>query len=298
MNVAVESEFELHYSAAASKHPSVSVIVSTFNRCGALLTRSINSILNQTFTDFELILIDDSSTDGTREYCTTLGDPRVHFYHFKKNSGIPAKRYNFGISVCRGKYVTFMFDDDELELRALEDLYQGIEKSHKNCGMVYGLTTQYQGSELVESLGGKWKWRKIQTGNFIGNNSVIVKRSVFSLVGGYDEDPVFFRICDWDLWWRIGRKFRVETVQSKIGIVYGGLPGSIGSTKVLDWDACKKRQESSRVLPLMLDQREPLRCKIQATLFDIFGLRWSYRFRRTLLFRFLKKGKAFVKGKR
>lgn len=275
-----EHEFDVYRSEIAAKNPEISVILSTYNRCRqegeceSLLKRALDSILNQTFTNFELILIDDCSSDGTKDFCQeiALKDPRVHFFYFHQNSGLPAKRYNFGISVSRGKYLTFMFDDDQWELNALNDLYQGIEKRHKHCGMVYGLATQYRGSdrENVEILGEKWEWNKIHSHNFIANNTVIVKRHVIDLVGGYDEDPIFLRVCDWDLWWRIGRKFKVGRIESKIANVYSALPDSIGVTKVLNWEACKNRQKGHRLLPLKIITKEPLYCKIHSTLFDIY----------------------------
>jgi glycosyltransferase involved in cell wall biosynthesis len=274
-----ENEFDLHCSLIAIENPAISVIVSTYNRsrkegnCESLLQRAIDSILSQSFTNFELILIDDHSTDGTKDYCQKIAskDPRVKFFHFKKNSGIPAKRYNFGISVSRGKYISFMFDDDQWEPSALEDLFQSIETKHKACSMVYGLATLYRGSERKNSelLGGRWGWSKIDSYNFISNNAVIVKKSAIDLVGGYDEDPVFLRICDWDLWWRIGRKLKIGRLKKKVAIVYSSLSDSIGLTKTLDWKACRKRQKSERLLPLKTNQKEPLRCKIRSILFSI-----------------------------
>jgi glycosyltransferase involved in cell wall biosynthesis len=262
------------------QNPEVSVILSTYNRsrregdCPSLLQRAVESILEQKFIHFELILIDDCSTDGTKDYCEGLKDSRVRFFRFRENSGLPAKRYNFGISVSRGKYISFMFDDDQWELNALEDLYEGIKTSHERCGMVYGLATLYRGCDRKnpEILGGRWGWGKIDSTNFISNNAVIVKRSVFDQVGGYDEDLVFARTCDWDLWWRIGRKFKIARIKRKVAIVYSHLPDSIGLTKAFDWQACRKRQKSARSLPLMENQKELFRSRFRSALFDVYVL--------------------------
>ena len=280
LSVHHEDEYELYYCANPSETPEVSVIISTYNRfrkegeCESLIKRALNSILNQTFKNFEIILIDDCSSDETKNYCIEAAteDPRIRFYHFKKNSGVPAKRYNYGISVSRGKYISFMFDDDQWELHCLERLYQAIEQQHSHCAMVYGLATLYSGAvrENFETLGDPWSWNKIHSHNFISNNSVIIKRDVFGLVGGYDEHPIFYRVCDWDLWWRIGRKFSVARVEERVAIVYSNLPDSIGLNRILDWESCKKRQRSARPLPLQTNQKEPLRCKIHALLFDTY----------------------------
>lgn len=256
--------------------PEISVILSTYNRsrtekeCQSLLQRAVDSILNQTFTRFELILIDDASTDDSAEYCKkwAASDPRVRFFAFEKNSGIPAKRYNFGMEMSRGRYICFMFDDDQWELNALDDLYRAISHLPDNYGMVYGLATLYFGDdrENFQILGGKWGWNKIDSTNFIANNAVIIKRSVIDLVGGYDEDPLFLRICDWDLWWRIGRRFRVGRLKKKVAIVYSCLHDSIGTTKTLNWKACKRKQSSQRRLPLQKMQK----FQIRPLLFDLY----------------------------
>lgn len=260
--------------------PEISVILSTYNRlrsendCPSLLQRAVASILNQTFTRFELILIDDASSDGSAEFCKQVAatDRRVRFYPFHQNSGIPAKRYNFGIGVSRGKYLSFMFDDDQWEQNALSDLHSAIKHLPESYGMVYGLTTLYAGSERKKfrTLGGKWGWNKIDSSNFIANNSVIVKRSVIDLVGGYDESPTFCRNCDWDLWWRIGRKFRIGRVKKRVAIVYSGLPDSIEKNKTLNWEACRKKQKSARQLPLQKTEGESLRSQAQTLLFDFY----------------------------
>ncbi len=275
-----DDEFVYYTFSKEQEVPPISVVVSTYNRfrqegsSEVLVKRAVESILNQTFMKFELVLIDDYSTDSTKDFCLEIAkkDPRVRFFHFKKNSGLPAKRYNFGISQSRGKYIAFMFDDDVWEPNALEDLYVAIEKSRPSCGMVYGLAQMFWGKECkkVEVLGGKWKWANISSFNFIANNSVLIKRKAIDFVGGYDEDPIFARNCDWDLWWRIGRKFQVIRIPCKVAIVYGGLPESIGLTKVLDMDHCRKRQQSKRILPLQIKQEEPLRCVFHALAFDFW----------------------------
>ncbi len=273
-------EFHYYASTKTCDDPEISVILSTYNRsrsendCRSLLKRAVDSILKQIFTRFELILIDDASTDNSAEYCKQLvaSDPRVRFYHFQVNSGIPAKRYNFGMGVSRGKYISFMFDDDQLELNALNDLYSAIEKLPENYGMVYGLATLYIGNERenFRTLGKRWGWNRIDSTNFIANNSVIVKRKAIDLVGGYDEEPIFLRTCDWDLWWRIGRKFRVGRIKTKVAIVYSNLQDSLEATKTVNLLACRKRQKTARQIPLKKTDIEPFQSQIQSFLFDFY----------------------------
>ena len=102
--------------------PKVSMIMSAFRRnhgdknCPNMLRRSLDSILGQSFRDFELVLIDDGSTDGTEQVCREYEklDSRIRLYRFEKNSGLPAKRYNDGMRLAQADYFMYMFDDDTL----------------------------------------------------------------------------------------------------------------------------------------------------------------------------------------
>ncbi len=87
----------------------VSVIIPTFNRAYCI-EKSINSVLNQTYRDFELIIIDDGSTDNTREIIENIDDIRIRYF-YQKNSGANNAR-NYGIDVCEGEYIAFHDSDD------------------------------------------------------------------------------------------------------------------------------------------------------------------------------------------
>src|SRR5690606_25041004 len=89
--------------------PFFSIILPTYNR-GPLLSKSISSVLSQKFTDFELIVVDDGSTDNTREVVQSFSDPRIHYY-YKENEERNFAR-NFGISMAKGKYVCFLRSEE------------------------------------------------------------------------------------------------------------------------------------------------------------------------------------------
>ena len=91
-------------------NPKISVLMPVYN-CRPFIEESVNSILNQTFKDFEFIIIDDCSTDGTYEYLQTLTDPRISIFRNKKNSGI-AVSLNLGLEMAKGIYIARMDGDD------------------------------------------------------------------------------------------------------------------------------------------------------------------------------------------
>lgn len=248
----------------------ISVIMSTYCRnrsegsCLNLLKRAIDSILVQTFTDFELILIDDGSNDGTVDVCREYADKdkRIKFYRFDDNSGTPAVRYNDGIEMSSGEYITFMFDDDKWYPDALKHLYDGIKDESDNVGMVYGLVNYMNvktGTPLALNFGEVWSWELIDQRNFLCNNAVITKRDVINDVGGYDEDPIMKRLCDWDLWWRIGKKYSVKRITKLIGEVYAFHKDSIGVTIEMDFPAIKALQtKAGRIVRLQNELKKKL----------------------------------------
>lgn len=89
----------------------ISVVMSVFNTPVSYLKEAVDSILNQTFKDFEFIIIDDGSTGSCREYLDSLGDPRILVIHNEKNLGI-TKSLNIGLRTAKGKYIARMDDDD------------------------------------------------------------------------------------------------------------------------------------------------------------------------------------------
>jgi glycosyltransferase involved in cell wall biosynthesis len=100
------------------REPLFSVVIATYNRAH-LLARAIISVLNQTYHNFELIIIDDGSTDNTEEVRQSYTDGRIIYHRLQQNGGALAAR-NKGIDLAKGDYLTFLDDDDELLPEALE----------------------------------------------------------------------------------------------------------------------------------------------------------------------------------
>ena len=98
--------------------PIVSVIVTTFNRC-EMLGETIASIINQSFQDFELIIVDNMSQDGTEQFIKNIKDARIRYFR-NPNFGIIASNRNYGIAKSRGFYIAFCDDDDLWKKNKLE----------------------------------------------------------------------------------------------------------------------------------------------------------------------------------
>lgn len=249
--------------------PEISVILSTYNRnhpshgCQSLFKRAVDSILNQTFFDFELILINDASNDGTHDLCLQYEaqDGRVRYICHEKNTQLPARCYNEGMGLSKGRYIAFMFDDDMWLPTALQDLYHYFEAAIKvtpNLGVVYGYANLIDSSTnkvFYENFGKDWSLRALHDRNLIANNTVLIKREVIEVVGGYDEDPVMKRMCDWDLWQRVVGNYTILCLPKVVANVYFNQPDSIGACCVYDKKLVQKRKRSFRKLPLKTKQR-------------------------------------------
>ncbi len=117
---------------------AVSVIIPTYNN-RELLRDSVGSVLNQSFADFELLIIDDGSKDNTAELVKTFTDKRIK-YHYKTNGGTASAR-NMGIAKAAGKYITFLDSDDFWPRDYLKTMVNALDL-HQDYGMAYCTITQ------------------------------------------------------------------------------------------------------------------------------------------------------------
>jgi len=128
--------------------PEVSVIIPTFNRL-PLLVAAIDSVLSQTFKDFEVIVVDDASCDGTPEFVRNIGDPRVRIVSLPIQGGGATAR-NAGIDVARGKYLAFL-DSDDKWLRDKLAKQMELARRDQDKNVVY-FTKLFARSETNETI--------------------------------------------------------------------------------------------------------------------------------------------------
>ena len=115
--------------------PRVSVILPTYNRAHVLL-RAVQSIVGQTYQDFELLIIDDGSTDTTADVVREINDSRVTYIRKAVNTGRSAAR-NTGLKIASGEYIAFQDSDDESHPTRLEKEVDVLDSAGQNIGIVY-----------------------------------------------------------------------------------------------------------------------------------------------------------------
>jgi glycosyltransferase involved in cell wall biosynthesis len=187
--------------------PKVSIILPTYNRC-QFLPQAIESVLRQTFKNFELIIINDGSSDNTENVVKNISDPRIKYFKNNQNLGIQ-KTLNIGLARSRGKYIARI--DDDVEWIDPDKLKKQVDFLEKNPEYVLVGTFG-----IIEKNGKQKFWKlpeedeKIRK-NILAKNcfihfSVVFRKDIALEVGGYDKSELTQYAEDYDLWLRFGQK--------------------------------------------------------------------------------------------
>jgi len=202
--------------------PQVSVIILTRNR-PQYLVKAIQSVLDQTFTDFEIIIVDDASTDETPEVINSFQDRRIVSIRHDVNKGESASR-NAGVKMAKGEFIAFLDDDDQWLPQKLELQVGMLQKGNGKLGGVY--TGFYKWDIEREQIIGKRVPEKrgdiaddMFVQNWVGTPStVVVKKKCLKDVGEFDETLVFGP--DYDMWIRIAQKYEFDYIAAPL-VKYG-----------------------------------------------------------------------------
>jgi glycosyltransferase involved in cell wall biosynthesis len=198
----------------------VTVIIPTFNR-GYCLAESIQSVLDQSFTDFDLIVVDDGSTDNTREIMRQF--PGIQQIKLDENRGVSFAR-NQGIAKAKGEWIAFLDSDDLWEKKKLATQMKWV-KSHSDHYAVYTDEIWIRNGVRVNAMN---KHRKYSGNIFryclplciVSPSSVLLHAELLSEVGGFDES---MPVCeDYDLWLRIAKRFPFHFIEEKLIVKRGG----------------------------------------------------------------------------
>ncbi|MBN1639415.1 MAG: glycosyltransferase family 2 protein [Ignavibacteriales bacterium] len=215
-----------------NEKPTVSVIIPTYNRA-RLIGRSIQSVLNQTYQDFEIIVVDDGSIDNTREVIKEFQrkDKRINYIKHDENKGGSAAR-NTGIKASRGEYIAFQDSDDEWLPEKLEKQMKMFEKVSLEIGVIYtGFwrmeedKREYIPSDKIIKKEGDIHTELLKE-NFVTTQSIVVRKECFGKAGMFEEDLP--RLQDWELVLRLSKYYHFKYVDEPL-LVSHHSPDSISS---------------------------------------------------------------------
>ena len=182
--------------------PKVSVIISTFNRAARFLPGAIQSVLDQTFKDFELLVVDDCSTDETLKviHDFSLKDKRVIYQKTQKQSGSDCQPKNVGLMKSRGQYIAYLDDDCEFLPNHLAILLAALEKNPEldlvYCDMQI-LDADHPEKKPSPAFSKDHDPQFLFRRNYIDSSEIMHKRDLAFQVGGWDESLPKF--VDWNL---------------------------------------------------------------------------------------------------
>ena len=183
-----------------NKNPFFSIVVPTYNRAG-FISKALDSVLIQTFNDFELIIIDDGSTDNTKEVIEKYNDSRIKYF-FQNNKERSAAR-NEGIRISKGKYITFLDSDDYYLPQRLENIHNEIISKNSPEAFFYtGISFEKDGVILErEEINNNFKsYKDFIVWGVIGTPQACLHRAIFDK-HKFNEN---FNISeDMELWLRI-----------------------------------------------------------------------------------------------
>lgn len=252
--------------------PLVSVVLPVRNGVPWVRT-AVESVLAQTETRWELVVVDDASTDGTSAYLATLDDPRIRMLSLPEPSG-PAIARNRGIEAARGPRVAFLDADDAFEPRKLQVQLSALEQE-PGTGWSYTNVNRMDREGRPLSVEGFGRWRPISgeilpelaaLEAIVATPTVLADRELLVRVGGFDETLSYCE--DYDLWFRLAEQAPVVAVPEPLSRVrshsegYSRDRGAVHRSWVRVYDQLARRSREPRVRRIA--RREAARHSVSA----------------------------------
>ena len=240
--------------------PKVSVIIPCYNY-GRYLARAVDSVLSQTFSDFELLVVDDASTDDTALVAQGYADRKLlRLIRRKQNKGLSAAR-NLGMENATGEYLVFLDADDTIAPEKLARQVEFLDK-HTAAALVYSdveyvdeakHATRYFPGVLARygKLPQGDVFEELLSGNFMTVNSVMVRASCVAAAGLFDEN--LRAMEDWDMWLRIcmsGGAGYIDSVLASVFVHKNSMSADTVTMRLAQLSILLKLEKSCRAVSL------------------------------------------------
>lgn len=188
------------------RSPLFTVVISTYNR-EDMLPRAISSVLNQTLGDFELLIVDNGSTDGTGAVVGALKDPRIRYVKNPEPTSSCDGPRNMGIEMARGRYVAFLDDDDIWYPERLEKVKKGFDDNPGVLAVCHYENRNNRGKIDKVFEYGPWSEdileRLLYEGNCLSSCATTIKADVLRRLKGFDTRKEYAAAGDYDFWIRM-----------------------------------------------------------------------------------------------
>lgn len=184
----------------------ISIITSTYNR-PKRLHRAIESVINQSYKDWELIIVDDCSTTDTKAVIDGFDDERIRLIQRTENFGNDTRPKNEGILASNGEYICFLDDDNTFKVDHLAILLKVLEAKPELSG-VYGDRLIYEkGEQKGVGVRSDFDRSLLMQRNYIDTSDILLRRKDLFEIGGFDEQ--YKKYVDWNLWIRFAKDGKV-----------------------------------------------------------------------------------------
>lgn len=195
----------------------VSIVIPAYNSL-KYLPETIESVLKQTFNDFEVIVVNDGSTDNTKHWVAQIADPRVKLIN-QENQGLSGAR-NTGIAHASGEYIAFLDADDLWEPTKLEKQVLCLDENPE-IGLVYTWVALIDENSnptgrIFKNYAENDVWCQLIEHNIVESGSVaMVRRQCFDTCGVFDRNLRSF-VEDWDMWLRIASRYSFKVIKEAL----------------------------------------------------------------------------------
>ncbi|MGA7180854.1 MAG: glycosyltransferase [Thiobacillaceae bacterium] len=267
-----------------AEKPLVSIVLPTYKRAN-VLPNSIRSILSQTYTNLELIIVDDNSPDNTPDVVKSFADERIRYVRNEANLKLP-RALNKGFSLARGDYLTWTSDDNLFANNAIERMVEALQTG--DCDFVYadyflfadidaaGNALEKRHEKLPDQL-------QLERSNHIGA-CFLYTRKAYEAVGEYDPD--LFLVEDYDYFMRIAKQFKTCHIPEPL-YYFRRHDDALFCSRYCE---VKASDVLVRFKNDFLNEDEAVRAVVTLVLQNIDGLknpllRWSHRLLRNVSFR-------------
>jgi teichuronic acid biosynthesis glycosyltransferase TuaG len=197
----------------------VSIIIPTYNQANYLQV-AIESLLAQTYGNWEAIVVNNYSTDNTKDVALSFQDPRIHVVDFQNNGVIAASR-NHAFSLAKGEYTAFLDSDDFWEPTKLEICMKHLDDDvHIVCHAEYHFSTDpfYRRIVCYGPAHNLTYPNLLSRGNCLSTSAIVMSSKVFTRLGGFSVDPRINTAEDFDLWLRASAAFaNIKVIDDVLG---------------------------------------------------------------------------------
>ena len=186
--------------------PYVSVVIPTFNHA-KFLKKALDSVVAQTFQNWEAVVVNNFSTDNTIEVVNSLADPRIKLFNFSNNGVIAASR-NHGLKEAAGDFIAFLDSDDVWYPNKLQKCVEQASAGYQFIchGELWINSDLTQRTVMYGPASNATYNRLLYKGNCISTSTTFIAKSLLGSVQGFDENPEIITTEDYDLWLRLAAK--------------------------------------------------------------------------------------------